>query len=72
MWSPRLDERDDGLENDGTREAAAEKTNAKLVDITGGAPEMHPEFRRFVKTVREKGFPVMVRTNLTILLQAGL
>ena len=24
--------------------AAAEKTNAKLVDITGGAPEMHPQF----------------------------
>ena len=51
--------------------AAAEKTSAKLVDITGGAPEMHPQFRRFVKTVREKGFPVMVRTNLTILLQPG-
>ena len=51
--------------------AAAEKTDAKLVDITGGAPEMHPQFRRFVKTVREKGFPVLVRTNLTILLQPG-
>ncbi len=51
--------------------AAAEKANAKLIDITGGAPEMHPLFRRFVKTVREKGFPVMVRTNLTILLQPG-
>lgn len=51
--------------------AAAEKANAKLVDITGGAPEMHPQFRRFVKTVRAKGFPVMVRTNLTILLQPG-
>ena len=51
--------------------AAAEKANAKLVDITGGAPEMHPQFRRFVKTVRAKGVPVMVRTNLTILLQPG-
>lgn len=51
--------------------AAAEKTDAKLIDITGGAPEMHPEFRRFVQTVREKGFPVLVRTNLTILLQPG-
>ena len=50
---------------------AAEKANAKLVDITGGAPEMHPQFRRFVKTVREKGFSVMVRTNLTILLEPG-
>ena len=50
---------------------AAEKTNAQLVDITGGAPEMHPEFRRFVRTARDKGFLVMVRTNLTILLQPG-
>ena len=51
--------------------AAAEKVDAKLVDITGGAPEMHPQFRRFVRTVRGKGFPVLVRTNLTILLEAG-
>ena len=50
---------------------AAKKTDAKLVDITGGAPEMHPQFRQFVQTVREKGFSVMVRTNLTILLQPG-
>ena len=47
------------------------KTNAKLVDVTGGAPEMHPFFRRFVKNLRGKGVPVLVRTNLTILLQPG-
>lgn len=51
--------------------AAAEKVDAKLIDITGGAPEMHPQFRRFVQTVRGKGFTVLVRTNLTILLEAG-
>lgn len=50
---------------------AAEESHAKLVDITGGAPEMHPHFRRFVKELRGKGFPVLVRTNLTILLQPG-
>ena len=50
---------------------AAEETNAKLVDVTGGAPEMHPLFRRFVKNLREKGVTVLVRTNLTILLQPG-
>ena len=49
----------------------AEETNAKLVDVTGGAPEMHPLFRRFVKNLRGKGFPVLVRTNLIILLQPG-
>ena len=51
--------------------AAAEKVDAKLIDITGGAPEMHPQFRRFVQTVRGKGFTVLVRTNLTILLEVG-
>lgn len=50
---------------------AAEESRAKLVDITGGAPEMHPFFRRFVRDLREKGFRVLVRTNLTILLQSG-
>ena len=51
--------------------AAAAKAHAKLVDITGGAPEMHPHFRRFVAALHAKGFPVMVRTNLTILLESG-
>ena len=51
--------------------AAAEKVGAKLVDITGGAPEMHPHFRRFVSALHDKRFPVMVRTNLTILLESG-
>ena len=51
--------------------AAAVKARAKLVDITGGAPEMHPHFRRFVAALREKRLPVMVRTNLTILLERG-
>ena len=51
--------------------SAAEAVGAKLVDITGGAPEMHPHFRRFVSALHEKRLPVMVRTNLTILLESG-
>lgn len=39
------------------------------VDITGGAPELNPNFRRFVGTLRAESFAVMVRTNLTILLE---
>ena len=39
------------------------------IDITGGAPEMHPNFRRFVSTARAQGSDVIVRTNLTILLE---
>jgi len=50
---------------------AARKIHARLVDITGGAPEMNPHFRRFVAALRDEDFPVQVRTNLTILLEPG-
>ncbi|RHX80229.1 arsenosugar biosynthesis radical SAM (seleno)protein ArsS [Leptospira yasudae] len=38
------------------------------IDITGGAPEMNPEFRWLVSELRSLGKKVMVRCNLTILL----
>lgn len=50
---------------------ALEATRAATVDITGGAPEMHPNFRWFVDEVLARGARVMVRTNLTILLEPG-
>jgi radical SAM/Cys-rich protein len=50
---------------------AARKVGARLVDITGGAPEMNPHFRRFVDALRDEAFDVQVRTNLTILLEPG-
>lgn len=37
------------------------------VDITGGAPEMHPHFRWFVEQCRQLGKKVMNRCNLTII-----
>ena len=42
----------------------------QTVDITGGAPEMHPNFRWFVKSIREKTKvdEIIVRSNLTIIL----
>ena len=42
----------------------------ETVDITGGAPEMHPNFRWFVKSIREKTRvdEIIVRSNLTIIL----
>ncbi len=39
------------------------------VDITGGAPELHPDFRYLVKQVRALGRHVINRCNLTILEQ---
>jgi radical SAM/Cys-rich protein len=44
----------------------------RLVDLTGGAPELNPHFRRFVAALRENGLPVQVRTNLTVLLEPGM
>lgn len=38
------------------------------VDLTGGAPEMNPEFRWFVGALKTLGKRVIVRCNLTILL----
>ena len=42
----------------------------KVVDLTGGAPEMNPHFRRIVAETRRRGIHVLDRCNLTILLEA--
>src|SRR5690606_31111981 len=41
------------------------------LDITGGAPELHPEFRALVRVARDAGVRVIDRCNLTILLEPG-
>ncbi len=38
------------------------------VDLTGGAPEMNPDFRWFVEEISTLGKKIMVRCNLTIIL----
>ena len=43
------------------------KTDIATLDITGGAPEMNPEFRWFVAEVRALHREVIVRCNLTII-----
>ncbi len=44
------------------------KTEIKTVDLTGGAPEMNPDFRWFVEEISKLGRSTIVRCNLTILL----
>lgn len=46
-------------------------TDIPTVDLTGGAPEMIPDFRRLVTGVRALGRRVLDRCNLTILLEPG-
>jgi radical SAM/Cys-rich protein len=48
--------------------AALDRTGAKTVDITGGAPELNPHFRYLVDACLERGKHVMDRCNLTVLL----
>jgi radical SAM/Cys-rich protein len=43
----------------------------KTVDLTGGSPEMNLNFRWFVAECRRLAVHVVVRTNLTIMLEAG-
>jgi len=46
-------------------------TDIPVVDLTGGAPEMIPDFAAFVRAVRSQGRSVIDRCNLTILLEPG-
>lgn len=47
---------------------ALEGTDIKAVDLTGGAPEMNPDFRWFVEQISAMGKQLIVRCNLTIIL----
>ena len=48
--------------------AAIQRSSAHTVDLTGGAPELHPRFRDVVKASVAAGKHVMDRCNLTVLL----
>lgn len=60
-----------------TAETAQDCLNAlqhpgfQVLDLTGGAPEMNPQFKEMVITARKLGRRVIDRCNLTILLAAG-
>ncbi len=47
---------------------ALKTSDIRTVDITGGAPEMNPNFRWFVEQISAMGKKTIVRCNLTILL----
>ncbi|MEO7252292.1 MAG: arsenosugar biosynthesis radical SAM (seleno)protein ArsS [Arenimonas sp.] len=41
------------------------------LDLTGGAPELHPQFRELVRAGRARGLNVIDRCNLTVLFEPG-
>ena len=46
---------------------ALDKGTFHTVDLTGGAPEIHPKFRWFVSEIAKRDVTIIVRSNLTIL-----
>ena len=49
----------------------AANPGVRSIDLTGGAPELNPQFRRLVLAARERGLRVIDRCNLTILEEPG-
>lgn len=62
--------------NDGTASRVIELLQASLsirtVDLTGGAPELNPQFRKLVEAVDEARRAIIVRCNLTVLFLPGM
>jgi len=51
--------------------AFLEKKKIPVLDVTGGAPELHPHFRELVTKARALGARVIDRCNLTVLEEPG-
>jgi radical SAM/Cys-rich protein len=49
----------------------ADKYRLKFLDLTGGSPEMNPDFRWLVQQAKQQGLHVMDRCNPTILMEPG-
>jgi radical SAM/Cys-rich protein len=47
------------------------RTEIPMLDITGGAPELHPDFDYLVESARNLGRHVMDRCNLTVVFEPG-
>ena len=48
-----------------------EKYKIKTLDITGGAPELHPEFKNLIASLSTKQVDIIDRCNLTIFFEEG-
>ena len=56
---------------DAVLDCIAASPGITTVDLTGGAPELNPQFRRLVIAARARGLRVIDRCNLTILEEPG-
>ena len=44
-----------------------QKYQVSQVDLTGGAPEMHPDFKNFIKQLSQLNCEILLRSNLSVL-----
>jgi radical SAM/Cys-rich protein len=67
-------ERHEEMDAEGIRAVitALRDGHVKVIDLTGGAPELNPHFRLLIEEARALSIHVMVRTNLTILAEPGM
>ncbi len=49
----------------------AERANIERADLTGGAPELNPDFRKFCERLLELGIEITSRCNITVLYEPG-
>lgn len=60
-----------GAEVAGEIERVLREGGFHTLDVTGGAPELNPHFRRLVETARGLGVRVIDRCNLSVLFEPG-
>ena len=51
---------------------AAKELNRPHFDITGGAPELNPNFKRLIKALHKEGYSIQTRTNLSVFSEPGM
>jgi radical SAM/Cys-rich protein len=68
---PQRTEEMDAETIDAVLDFIAASPGIRSLDLTGGAPELNPHFRRLVAAARERGLHVIDRCNLTILEEPG-
>jgi radical SAM/Cys-rich protein len=69
--SPARTERLSDAHVDRIIELLEQNPSLSILDLTGGAPELHPGFRKLVRAGRALGREVIDRCNLTILQEPG-
>lgn len=67
----KTEENMDGATVDRLIELLQASPGVQTLDLTGGAPEMNPHFRRLVSAARAMGKKVLDRCNLTVLFLPG-